>query len=558
MNGAVWILSVAAIVNYLLFGTNFDNLSAELKYDHDFAFSMKDYFINAGVLVLIGVVMFRIWRKRPVIIRMTYPVLIAAVLVMSVHNIAGITTQIPRIKTQLKQENGKKATFALSRKGKNVIVLLLDRAISSYVPYLFQERPELARQWEGFTWYPNTLSYGTRTNTGSPALLGGYEYTPEEINKRSKEALVEKQNEALKVMPVLFRNAGYEVTVCDPPYAGYSWIPDLSIYDEYKNIRTFHAVNGEFGDQSDVMGIKQQVWKRNLFYYSIMKISPLFVQPGLYQDGSYSNPYMKDSVFRIVQKMLSSSVSVGIQKAFTDSYFALRSLPDMMKTTDEKKNTFLMMYNDTPHNVSMLQEPQYEPAMFVNNIEYDQKNISRFTVNGRMMLADTAYKMSHYQSNMAAFILLGKWFDYLREQGVYDNTRIIIVADHGWPLEQFKDMMFGKKENTVYNPEDVMAYNPLLMVKDFDSRKFTIDKRFMTNADTPLLSMDRLIKKPVNPFTKKPITNDAKYANEQHVFYTDFWGVEYNRGNTFLPGLWYALKNQNIFDMKNWRKLGEY
>ena len=72
-----------------------------------------------------------------------------------------------------------------------------------------------------------------------PGLIGGYEYTPVEMNKRENETLVSKHNEALKVLPVLFRNNGYEVTMCDPPYANYQWIPDLSVFDEYPEIKTF-------------------------------------------------------------------------------------------------------------------------------------------------------------------------------------------------------------------------------------------------------------------------------------------------------------------------------
>ena len=53
---------------------------------------------------------------------------------------------------------------------------------------------------------------------GTPALFGGYEYTPVEMNRRDDELMVDKQNEALKVMPVLFAQNGYQVIVCDPPY----------------------------------------------------------------------------------------------------------------------------------------------------------------------------------------------------------------------------------------------------------------------------------------------------------------------------------------------------
>ena len=56
---------------------------------------------------------------------------------------------------------------------------------------------------------------------------------PYEINARENESLKDKNNEALMVMPVLFMNEGYKVTVCDPPYANYNWVPDLSIFDKY-------------------------------------------------------------------------------------------------------------------------------------------------------------------------------------------------------------------------------------------------------------------------------------------------------------------------------------
>ena len=45
-------------------------------------------------------------------------------------------------------------------------------------------------------------------------------------------------------------NAGYEVTVCDAPYANYQWIPDLSIYDDTPEIRTYNTI-GMFDDSPE-------------------------------------------------------------------------------------------------------------------------------------------------------------------------------------------------------------------------------------------------------------------------------------------------------------------
>lgn len=62
-----------------------------------------------------------------------------------------------------------------------------------------------------------------------PPLFGGYEYTPDNINKRSTELLVDKHNEALSVLPRLFSEHNWHVSFTDTPWLNYSWIADLSI-----------------------------------------------------------------------------------------------------------------------------------------------------------------------------------------------------------------------------------------------------------------------------------------------------------------------------------------
>jgi len=558
MEAGICVAAVIAVADYMFFGTDLGNLSPMLQYDIAFHYSLKECLINIGVLLLCTAAALILWRKQKKILQAVFPVLVLAVVGMSVYNIAGIRSELPQIKKLAERETGTKASFTLSRNGKNVIVFMLDRAIGSYVPYLFQEKPELKQQFDGFTWYPNTLSFGGNTVTGSPALFGGYEYTPEELNKRSSEALVDKHNEALKVMPLLFNEAGYDVTVCDPPYAGYTSVPDLSVFENYEGIKAYNTERGQFNDQNDLLPRKQMVWDRNFFCYSIMKISPLVLQSSLYQNGSYFNTQDLGSVLRDTQFSTDMSLAHGVEGGFLDSYSVLCALPKMTMCSDDSQNMFLMMNNGTTHNVMLLQEPQYEPEMSMDNTVYDAEHVDRFIFEGRTMSVGSIYGMKSYQCNMAALLQIGKWFDYLRSQGVYDNTRIILVADHGFALEQFEDMIFGERDmNTLHNPEDVMGYNPLLLVKDFNSKGFHVDNRLMTNADTPVLALDGLIDTPMNPFTGELITDAAKDAEEFHIFYTDLSNPKVDE-NTFLPGRWYALEGQNIFDLSAWSYLGYY
>ena len=153
-------------------------------------------------------------------------------------------------------------------------------------------------------------------------------------------------------------------------------------------------------------------------------------------------------------------------------------------------------------------------------------------------------QMTHYHANMAALLQVGNWMDYLRENGVCDNTRIIIVADHGNDMGQLEDL-FSKEGKTME------GYFPLLMVKDFGATEFTTSSVFMTNADVPTLAVEGLVESPTNPFTGKPINNDAKTAHEQFIIMSSQIDLKKNNGTTFLPDRWVSVKD-NIWDPDNW------
>ena len=165
---------------------------------------------------------------------------------------------------------------------------------------------------------------------------------------------------------------------------------------------------------------------------------------------------------------------------------------------------------------------------------------------------DSEEAMIHYHANMAALLALGEWMEYLRTQGVYDNTRIIITADHGRHLNSFSDMRFGPEP-----VDDIMLFNPLMLVKDFGQTEFKVDEQFMTNADTPLMAFKGLIDHPRNPFTGNEITDTAKYDDVQYVHRTYFWQTSENNGNVFRPGRWYSVSG-DMLDRSSWKYLGEF
>ena len=548
----IWMISALALINYMFFGTGFGTLSAALKYDRPPAVAAGELLINVSVMLGGAVLLFLLWKKGPKLAKGLSAVLLLAVCGMSLMNVTGIGGRLPAIQAAAMQKAAaEKAAFPLSRQGKNVIVLMLDRSISAYLPYIFEEKPELKEQFEGFTYYPNTLSFGAHTNIGAPALFGGYEYTPEEMNKRDKELLRDKHNEALKVMPVLFDREGFSVTVCDPSYAGYSEIPDLSIYEDHPRIRTFLTESGQFSllEGQDSISQINRLWSRNFFCYSLMKISPLFLQGTLYQSGSYFEP---ETASAISQKVTDLSQAKGSEMAFLNSLAALNALRDMTQIEEGSGNTFLMLANGVTHSPQILSEPDYEPADSIDNRAYDAAHQDRFTLGGVRLDIQNYTQMSHYHINMAALLKVGRWLDYLKEQGLYDNTRIIIAADHGYDLGVLSSMKYGEKRE-----DDAMFYNPLLLVKDFDSRLLQKDERLMTNGDVPALAVQGLIQNPVNPFTGRLIQSPEKEGARFKVFCSHDWDVISNSGTVFLPGDWYEVQ-KDVRIAENWSFLDHH
>ncbi len=544
---AMWILSGVFIVDYMFFGKNLGMLTNHLKYEDGLEFGWAEQLKNIIVIMVVILIFYIIYRYRDKLAFEVLSIGVLALSCMTAINVININTSVNSIKGRNLENYVTIPRFTLSKTGKNVIVLMLDRAIGEYIPYLFQEKPELEEKFSGFTYYANTISFGFYTNLGSPALFGGYEYTPVEMNKRNQESLVLKQNEALKVMPVLFDQNDYQVTVCDPPYAGYQWIPDLSIYNEYPEIESYILQN-KFTDDS-IKGRWILDNKRNFFCYGILKSAPLCVQKTIYDYGRYNQSDSDAETIDSKQVRMDMYTSLGVSNTFMDAYNALGAYPEMTDTVEEDINTFLMMTNNTTHEPMLLQEPDYVPAMEVDNTEYEKNHQDRYTINGRTLQMSTDVHAIYYQSNMAAMLQLGKWFDYMRENDVYDNTKIILVADHG--RSSFYE---GDEKNL--EDTDTSAFYPLLMVKDFDSEGFTTSEEFMTNADVPTIAMKDIIENPINPFTGKEINSDEKTAHDQYVNSSWEWDIEINNGNTYLPAKWYSV-HDDMRDINNWKLVAE-
>ncbi|MBP3815791.1 MAG: YidC/Oxa1 family membrane protein insertase [Firmicutes bacterium] len=561
-------LAVFGTVNYMFFGTDFGNLSPELKYDDGIHISKYAIIVNSLIgLVILGLV-YLCWRKKNSIVKLGSVVLCLAIIAMFGLNAVPVMAEASEARALINAGSQDEPRIRLSKTGKNVIVIMMDKQNGYLVPFLINEKPELKEQFDGFTFYPNTASYGDRTNIGTPGLYGGYDYIPEEMNKRSQELLVNKHNEALKVMPAIFGDAGYTITLCDPTYAGYTWVPTLSVFDDHPEYNCY-ITKGRYpvldGDEVDYLANIEGRRLRNFFCYSIFKSAPSIVQNSLYEYGNYNSSSMvviKDEEgYKTVNTSGSQitdglSKGVGFEKSFMEAYGVLCNLP-LITETSEDNNTFTLLGNDTAHDRQMLKEPEYIPAKVVDNTEFDKDYLYREDEFGRRVNMNQKGNLLYYQINMAAMLKLGDWFDYLRENDVYDNTRIILVSDHGCSLyhDDLLGMVKWQDDKGESKAISQTLFNCVLLVKDFDAHGFTTNDEIHTNADTPAFAIDGLVDNNRNPFTG----NMIRYYDGKpiHVQLTSEWSTENNNGNVFAEGDWFEIDGE-VTEPDNWAYLGTW
>ena len=386
------------------------------------------------------------------------------------------------------KESGIEPVYHLTKTGKNVVVLFLDRAINSFLPYALKDIPELKDELDGFTYYPNTISFSDNTVTGSPAMMAGYEYTFEKLNERASEYLVDKHNEASLVAPTLFSNAGFNVTITDPPFPNYSWSGDLSAFKGLKNCNVTEikgAYANKYANEIEYAdnGSADDLTSKESRNFAVMQCLP-----------PIARPWFNESL-RSADSILSNEIQ-SFFNSFSGLYY-LKDLSDFETETDQ----YIFIGNETTH------EPMYLDESYTIPTRKDASAAIAYPTEDSLVFM-------HYQSFVAAMKQTGIWLDYLKANNVYDNTRIIIVSDHGRHINLNSPL-----------DSDKAGYTPLLLVKDFNSRgELKSDYSFMTNADTIFFEVDGLDIPATNPFTGKELIPDK--SEGINVYPTQ--GNEYN------------------------------
>lgn len=100
---------------------------------------------------------------------------------------------------------------------------------------------------------------------------------------------------------------------------------------------------------------------------------------------------------------------------FLRAYSVLDALPEMTEVVEDG-NHFFMCDNETSHDPRMLQLPDYTPALSIDNRNYPEPDV--MTADGWTMHRYSEETHKFYHCNMAMFLKLSEWLNYLRDEGI--------------------------------------------------------------------------------------------------------------------------------------------
>ena len=517
---------VCSVVNSFVFMVDYGPMDLTLAFTHGLRNPNINYMIiNSCVIILLISLILVLFAKQGC--NLICSIVSIAFVAFSILGIVNIKTiqhgfkEYESIKAKdISTVQDMEPVFTFTKTGKNVLVLMLDRGESAYFDLILQDRPKLRNIFKGFVYYKNTVSFSGGTLMGSPGLYGGYEYAPAKINARPDVLLKEKHNESLLLMPRIFtEQADFNAIMCDSSLGNYSSIIDMSFVDGYEKIygislkKKFNSyVLQEMGVQADGTQKRfdtlfEKSIKRNLLWCSFLRESISFFKSLIYYRGTYFNP------------------NPPVTSAF-DWYSALEGY-SLITNFEGQKDQLFVITNELTHDPL-----QQELVEEINDNQYSYQNFL------------------YYTENVLALESVGKWLNLLQDNGVYDNTRIIIVSDHGTTQEI--NGLFSSKEFP--NGLQKKSINALLLYKDFYSNDdLKTDMTFMSNADVPTLALDGIVENPINPFTGNPVNSDTKldgvYISTEHLYMAEHSKSEYIF--TVPDDSWYHVKD-NIFVDSNW------
>ena len=386
-----------------------------------------------------------------------------------------------------------------SKDQENIVFFIIDAAQGWFMKDIFNEDPELKELYNGFVWYPNSISTSNFTYASVPAMMCGEDYTIENMNKDESTTILQKVTNSTNHFYDNIKEKGYYFTGNHLKYA----VNKPTQIDNYlpKWNRNWSALLN--------VTLQKSLWFSQLWQNALFSSSPLFLKPRIYNHNKWFES----------EKDKSENKDINTTELL-NKYSFIKILPEISKS-DSKESNFIFIHSMFAHAPWDL-------------ITEDNKLIS---------------DVSPYENQKLFIQLFTNWLQWMKENDVYDNTKIILASDHGRSWWHYKyeintrDIPIVWTKDKTVNIEQFLRLNPLMLIKDFNAKgKLKEDWRLMSNIDTYAIAFN----------DNDPTKIDSAYRTV-NTYYTE-WHTDLHTRKRYYNNLAFKIKN-NVYDLHNWESL---
>ena len=453
-----------------------------------------------GEAVFVALAAWTVWRLLPRFQKSVLPLLLIVLFGISAFSAVQFVANRSIREPSPSDSDGSLRRIHTYSARQNILVLMLDGFSGIAMDRLIAQNPEIFRQYTGFTWYPNTLAISTSTWGSIAALSAGHRFAPDSINRKRDTTFRQEIADSYLFLPNSFAPHGYDITYVNPQYGS---------CDRMKGVACYPSFDRFVETGSESMAVKA------INMVSIFRAVPFLLKKRIYDNGDW----LVDE-----QKKLSEHTDKLKHWEF------VKNMPDNVTLVDDSAKTLKYFQLSIPH------------APFVVNEQCDYTNYGDYRSEAKCVL-----------------LYIAKLIGRLKREGVYEASKIILVADHGlWHIRgtgrfdrEMQEKMRQAERESKENRISMAVVQPLMMVKEFHagSEPLKTDSTFLSNADVAAMvcaaieGCPGVIRDPTKTGEKnRKLTVSNAFIDEKRE----------SHGIFDIPDQ-YEITG-NIFEWKNWKK----
>ena len=349
-----------------------------------------------------------------------------------------------------------------------------------------------------------------------PSIIGGEAYTAKEINQQPGN-LKQKIAAAYAATLNAFFDAGYEISVLlDYPLEREFLTPLLregidsaiDYVDYHGELMDAFFVSRHMDNEDLRLAFKRPSPLGQLASLGLFKAAPFSLRKGIYKEGGW---------------LFASRIN---KLSPVSELFAFKENLD----SGAKRPTFKFFHFDTTHF----------PYLLDSNCEFSSR------LSDLKHEKDSLYKLpvGHYNSEVCAYTWLNEALKSMQDLGIYDNTEIFILSDHGAE---------GSSLPIKHNLAIPFLYKPAYKQNTESKTGIKTDSRVIANYDIASIFCENI--KGYCKGVKGSILKNHPRKREIQAFEVKFWRIQDNPTNELILGRSFVFRNthsNSIWDSKNW------